>query len=135
MSKSSDKKIGKKITKCLMSIAKEGIINLQPSKTPTRFIILCNAGLVTGFTKEQAVEMFSPCGKLTDVIMILGKSYSFVIFESVLELNTDSLMKLNGSHCLENGTLPLYFCFVEQVDGMCVYSNVFNFMMLDIKFF
>lgn len=117
MSKSSERKISKKISKCLISIAKEGIIKLQPSNIPTRFIILCNAGLVTGFSKEEAVKMFSSFGKLTDVVMILGKSYSFVIFESLQELNINSLMKLNGSHCLENGTQPLYFSFVEQVDG------------------
>ena len=118
MSRSSDKKIAKKVSKCLMSIAKEGIIKLETSSIPTRFIILCNAGLVTGFTRELAVEMFSPFGNLIDVVMILGKSYCFVIFESVQQLNTESLTKLNGSFCLENGTQPLYFCFVKEVDGI-----------------
>ena len=117
MLKISEKKIGKKVAKCLNSISKEGVIKLKPTLNPTKFILLCNAGLVTGFTREEVVQLFSSFGTVAAVVMIIGKSYCFVSFENVDD-SSNGYTTINGSFCLEKNMQPLYLCFIEELDGL-----------------
>lgn len=116
MTKVDLKKIARKVKKCVAGISKDICVKLTEGQVPSRHVLLCNAGLVTGFSREEVVSLFSPFGIIEKVVMLPGKSYSFVSFADV-QSSANSVEELNGSLCLENGTQPIYLCFVEEIDG------------------
>lgn len=66
-----------------------------------------NAGLVSGVTYEQLTQLFTRYGLVERVVMIPGKSYSFVVYST-----TDDAVKafnaINGQVKLENMDGPMY---------------------------
>ena len=116
MSKVNQKKIARKVTKCVAGILKDVQVKLTEGQAPSRHVLLCNAGLVTGFSREDLVALFSPFGVIDKVVMLPGKSFSFVSFTDI-ECSAKSVEQLNGSLCQENGLQPLYLCFIEELNG------------------
>lgn len=121
--KANQKKILRKVTKCVIGISKDIQLKLTKDQAPSKHVLLCNAGLVTGFTREDLFALFSPFGVIERVLMIPGKSYSFLSFSSVDDSET-CVNSLNGSLSLENGTLPLYLCYVEDINGTIYYIKL-----------
>ena len=112
--KVKEQKILKKISKCLSAISKD--VTITVSDSPTLVILICNAGLTTGSSKEELVNLFESYGDIENVILLPGKSYSFVLYRS-LQSSKDCYEQLNGSFCLENGSRPIYMSYIQSLNG------------------
>uniref|UniRef100_A0A1B6E4R5 tRNA (carboxymethyluridine(34)-5-O)-methyltransferase n=1 Tax=Clastoptera arizonana TaxID=38151 RepID=A0A1B6E4R5_9HEMI len=84
------------------------------SDFPTKFLMVCNAGLVSGIHYEDVVEMFSKFGSLEKALMIPGKSYCFVVYEDIKEA-VFAYEMVNGNCKLEKMDGPIYLLFLQGV--------------------
>ena len=111
--KFGDKKINRKVLKCLTSICSD-IPSLRNCLEPTVNILLCNAGLITGTSREDVVQLFREFGEICDVFMVPGKSYCFIRFQSV-DGSLNCFNHLNGSmQNVDNSAKTIYLCYVES---------------------
>ncbi|KAJ4432479.1 hypothetical protein ANN_21098 [Periplaneta americana] len=80
-----------------------------------KYVMVANAGLATGLQQEQLLELSLPYGQIDGVLMLPGKSYSFIVFKdetcaSKAYAAIHGKMKLNST---DSG--PLYLAFTEKV--------------------
>ncbi|XP_035784567.1 alkylated DNA repair protein alkB homolog 8-like [Anopheles albimanus] len=81
LSRSAEKKIGKKIKRCQLLIAKDA--GTQFSDEPTEFLVVCNAGLATGLEQEMLLkDVLLHADQVQVVYMPPGKSYCYLHFAS-----------------------------------------------------
>ncbi|XP_046394315.1 alkylated DNA repair protein alkB homolog 8 [Ischnura elegans] len=80
----------------------------------SRFLVICNAGLVSGMQREEVVDLFSPFGVIENVVMLPGKSYSFVAFT-----NEDDSKKafeaIHGKVKIQICDATLFLAYCERV--------------------
>ncbi|XP_069686068.1 alkylated DNA repair protein alkB homolog 8 isoform X3 [Periplaneta americana] len=81
---------------------------------PRKYVMVANAGLATGLQQEQLLELSLPYGQIDGVLMLPGKSYSFIVFKdetcaSKAYAAIHGKMKLNST---DSG--PLYLAFTEK---------------------
>jgi len=72
------KKASKKTSRALKILKKD--TDLEESETATCTLFVCNAGLVTGCSSEDLLNVFSKFGAVKSVLLIPDKSYSFVVY-------------------------------------------------------
>jgi len=104
------KKAGKKTTRALMILKKD--TGIEESKVATKVIFVCNAGLVTGCTSSDLLNIFSKFGSVTGIHMVPKKSYSFLIF--VNEESSKTAMESIHGKVGFNDKGPLYLAFVDK---------------------
>lgn len=89
-------------------------MNIQCSDDPTQFLMICNAGLVTGLRRETIDNIVHEFVSSYDLIMPLGKSYCF--FKLPSKNDAEIVYKaLHGILKLEDKNTPVYLCFTESV--------------------
>ncbi|XP_050098644.1 alkylated DNA repair protein alkB homolog 8 [Anopheles aquasalis] len=77
LSKGAAKKIGKKVKRCQLLIAKDA--GIQFTEEPTEFLVVCNAGLSTGLEQERLLkEVLLHVGQVQAILMPPGKSYCYL---------------------------------------------------------
>lgn len=81
--------------------------------TVLQYIMICNAGLVTGLQRKTLQDVIDPFVDLYDLIMPLNKSYCFIKFYSV-EVATYVHNKINGNIKINGQNTPLYATFTES---------------------
>jgi len=106
----TSKKAGKKTNRALMILKKAtGILE---SKEATKIIFVCNAGLVTGCSSSDLLNIFTKFGSIKSIHMVPKKSYSFLIF-----IDEDSakaaLEAIHGKVGFSDKG-PLYLAFVDK---------------------
>ena len=70
-----------------------------------------NAGLNTGLTEEQLIEIFSVYGPIEKVIMEINKTYSFVQFTNIANAKV-AFENINGKIKISSSdNTPLYLAF------------------------
>ncbi|XP_015126239.1 alkylated DNA repair protein alkB homolog 8 [Diachasma alloeum] len=84
--------------------------------TPTQNLVICNAGLVTGFTRQNLEDILrNSCDlvKNYEILMPPGKSYCFVQFPSP-EIASRVYGRVNGQ-VIDGQESPLYLTFSESL--------------------
>lgn len=84
----------------------------------SRHLLICNAGLVTGASREDLLPLFSQYGPVQCLLLIPHKSFSFVSYRTAAAAET-AFTAINGqvdtsSHV--NG--PLYLAYVDRIPEM-----------------
>lgn len=92
-------------------------MNIKCSTDPTKFLMICNAGLVTGLQRETLKNLIDPLDVQYDLIMPPRKSYCFIKFYS-LEHATRLYNSLNGYVNLDGASTPLYVSYTESVPDL-----------------
>merc|ERR1719357_1429796 len=105
-------KIDKKLHKAVAKLEKD--IGKITSKIPTKILVICNAGHMTGLTHECVIEAFSPFGDVENVTFVPGKSFSFVSLSS--EKSAELVAnEFSGQKSLTDSTNPIYISFVNEI--------------------
>ncbi|XP_003486535.2 alkylated DNA repair protein alkB homolog 8 isoform X1 [Bombus impatiens] len=99
-------------------------MDIKCCDNPTQYIMICNAGLVTGLQRKTLQDVIDPFVDLYDLIMPLNKSYCFIKFYSV-EVATYVHNKINGNIKINGQSTPLYATFTESVPDLnyCGWSS------------
>lgn len=70
-----------KTKRTLAKVTKElGIVSLE---RPSKVLLICNAGLMTGTSHEEIMELFSAFGSVADICLMPGKAFSFLAFSDL----------------------------------------------------
>jgi len=104
------KKASKKAIRALMILKKD--TGIEESKTATLTIFVCNAGLVTGCSSSDLLNIFSKFGPITYIFMVPKKSYSFLVFAN--EASSKAAMDAIHGKVGFNEKGPLYLAFVDK---------------------
>ena len=88
-------------------------MNIKCCDNPTKYVMICNAGLVTGFQRVTLQNIIDPLVSKYNIIMLPNKSYCFIDFHSV-EDAISMYDKIHG-HRVNEGSIPLYASFTESV--------------------
>ncbi|XP_054262574.1 alkylated DNA repair protein alkB homolog 8 isoform X2 [Macrosteles quadrilineatus] len=87
--------------------------DIEYSNEPTKNIMIGNAGLVSGIKYEQLAQLLTEYGKVDSLVMIPGKSYSFVVYSTVNEA-TEAFDSINGILKLDNMDGPLFLVYTSS---------------------
>ena len=104
------KKAGKKVTRALMILKKD--TGIEESKHVTETIFVCNAGLVTGCSSSDLLNIFTKYGSINHILMVPKKSYSFLMFSS--EASSKAALDAVHGKVGFSDKGPLYLAFVEK---------------------
>lgn len=78
-----------------------------------QYVMICNAGLVTGLQRKALQDVIDPFVDKYDLIMPLNKSYCFIKFYSV-ENAIYIHNKIHGNININGQDTPLYATFTES---------------------
>ncbi|XP_051169030.1 alkylated DNA repair protein alkB homolog 8 [Leptopilina boulardi] len=92
-------------------------LNIICSESPTKYIVICNAGLVTGLSEDTLKQILNPLVTKYFIKMPLGKSYCFVEFLNETDAKT-VYDHVHGSVKLLQEKHPLYMTFTTSVPQM-----------------
>ncbi|XP_076645942.1 tRNA (carboxymethyluridine(34)-5-O)-methyltransferase ALKBH8 [Halictus rubicundus] len=92
-------------------------MNIKCCTNPTKYLMICNAGLVTGFKREALQNITDPIVSKYDIIMPPNKSYCFIKFSSVEDAE-DAYKKIHGHVKINGSDTPLYATFTESVPDL-----------------
>lgn len=91
-----------------------------------------NAGLVTGLQYEQVATLFTQYGRVENIVMIPGKSYSFVVYSN-LDSALHAYKDINARVKLDNMDGPIYLLYSKSGSDStyyCLYSLVYIFILI-----
>ncbi|KAJ6617883.1 Alkylated DNA repair protein alkB like 8 [Pseudolycoriella hygida] len=111
-SKSMERKAGRKQKRCQNMITNE--TQIQCNDQPKQNLVVCNAGLSTGLKNDVLLLEAMQFGSVLQIILLPGKSYSFIKCKSV----QDSVSIYNGMNAKstlgQNGSV-LYLLYCDDV--------------------
>ncbi|XP_075222336.1 tRNA (carboxymethyluridine(34)-5-O)-methyltransferase ALKBH8 isoform X3 [Lycorma delicatula] len=116
------RKIDRKSCKYKNILLKE--TGIKHAEEPTKHLMICNAGLVSGISECEVVELFSEYGSIDLTTMLFGKSYSFVTFKNISDAAL-AFENINGKKSFKKMNGPLYLLHtytVPQVQNNSVTS-------------
>ncbi|XP_015434660.1 PREDICTED: alkylated DNA repair protein alkB homolog 8, partial [Dufourea novaeangliae] len=92
-------------------------MNIKCCDNPTKYIMICNAGLVTGFQRETLQNIIDPIISEYDVIMPPNKSYCFIKFYSIEDAEY-AYNRIHGQIRINELGALLYATFTESVPDL-----------------
>ncbi|XP_071452506.1 tRNA (carboxymethyluridine(34)-5-O)-methyltransferase alkbh8 isoform X2 [Hetaerina americana] len=95
----------------------------------SRFLMICNAGLVSGLQREEVVELFSPFGGIENVVMLPGKSYCFVAYSDE-KCSEKAYTSLHGQVNLQVCDATLFLAYCERDEPERISSTWPNGLIL-----
>jgi hypothetical protein len=78
-----------------------------------QYIMVANAGLVTGLQQEQLLEITLPYG-VDGIVMLPGRSYCFVIFKDILSASKAYAAIHGKVKITPDDSGPLYLAYTEK---------------------
>lgn len=79
-----------------------------------QYVMVANAGLVSGFKQEQLLEITLPYGGVDGIVMLPGKSYCFIIFKDILSASK-AYAAIHGKIKISpDASGPLYLAYTEK---------------------
>lgn len=122
MSTFSERKRLRKQKKYENILFKEWKLNI--SGVPSKHLMICNAGLLSGISEADMVCFFSRFGEVEEVCMVPSKSYSFVSFceLSSAELCVSRVSDSVNPECFDK-VAELYLLYIE---GLPKVGNVYR---------
>jgi hypothetical protein len=96
-------------------------------------LAVCNAGLASGLSREQLLQLVLPFGPVKNVILIPGKSSAFIEFYSKVVVE-QVYQELNGKAVPQIKQGEIFLAFVEtgnfnftttiiQLAVVCIYDD------------
>ncbi|XP_076384941.1 tRNA (carboxymethyluridine(34)-5-O)-methyltransferase ALKBH8 isoform X3 [Megalopta genalis] len=89
-------------------------MNIKCCNNPTKYLMICNAGLITGLKRETLQNITNSTVSKYDIIMPPNKSYCFIKFYSVEDAEC-TYKKIHGHVKINGLDTPLYATFTESV--------------------
>ncbi|XP_017007976.3 tRNA (carboxymethyluridine(34)-5-O)-methyltransferase ALKBH8 [Drosophila takahashii] len=110
------KKADKKQRRCLAIIKND--CEVSPSDEPTIYLAILNVGLSNGLTEECLLQAAATAGgKVTQVVMLPGKSYCFLVCATVEDAQRIYLGMHNVSTIGQQGAVA-YLSFVKEIPNL-----------------
>ncbi|XP_016953375.1 alkylated DNA repair protein alkB homolog 8 [Drosophila biarmipes] len=110
------KKADKKQRRCLAIIKSD--CEVTPSDDPTTYLAILNVGLSNGLTEECLLQAAATTGgKVTQVVMLPGKSYCFLVSATVEDSERIFLGMHNISTIGQHGTVA-YLSYVRELPAL-----------------
>ena len=112
----SERKILRKQNKALHYLISKAPEVGEISDCPTPHLLVKNGGLMCGVKRQDLFNELDKCGKLEDLVMLPGKSYSYALFLSV-ESAEEAMMSLNGRKLANETSLSgttLYLAYLSK---------------------
>ena len=106
---------------CLVLICLQPITSDPPELC--QIVVVCNAGLTTGASRESILERFLPHAPARSVHMAPGRQFCFVQFDDP-ETARRAVTALDGVQGPEGGP-PLYLAYTEQGGSSAMVCLVF----------
>lgn len=91
----AERKIIKKQNKALHTIRNKEREVGAISDSPSPYLLVKNGGLICGIKRQDLVDLFQRYGKLDDIIMLSGKSFSYVLYNDS-ESASKAMSYVNG---------------------------------------
>ena len=110
-SNNATKKADKKVVRALAILRKDTNI-CESSGGVSRTLFVCNAGLVTGCSQPDLLNVFTKLGPVLQIVLIPGKSYSFVVFKDS-DVAERAYRTVHGKVGLSDKG-PLYLAYVDS---------------------
>jgi hypothetical protein len=114
----AERKMMKKQTKALHTLKNRAREVGGISEIPTPYLLVKNGGLMCGVKRQDLVNVFDKCGKLDDLIMIPGKSFSYVLFSDVTSAK-EAMKNINGQKLPLNQTSDRTFYLAYLLKRPC----------------
>ena len=114
-----ERKIMKKQNKALHAMRNKSQEVGDLSDFPTPYLLVKNGGLMCGVQREDLFNVFNKYGKLDDLIMLAGKSYSYVLFCDVAS-SEDAMKKINGQKLSVNQETTRTFYLAYLLERPCI---------------
>ncbi|KAH8401441.1 hypothetical protein KR009_005537 [Drosophila setifemur] len=112
----SAKKADKKQRRCLAIIKTD--CNVLPSEDPTVYLAILNVGLSNGLTEECLLDAASKTGgSVTEVVMLPGKSYCFLVCATLEDSQRIFLGMHNVSNIGQQGAVA-YLSYVKELPAL-----------------
>ena len=118
-----DGKAYRKTKKVLDKLNKEWGISVETE--PTNYILVCNAGLTTGSTYEELVELFEKYGIIEDLLLLPDKSYSFLTFTEV-DAASKAFKAVHANMPLPSQNNVLYLSYVSNIPNVINPLSMWN---------
>ncbi|XP_017114749.1 alkylated DNA repair protein alkB homolog 8 [Drosophila elegans] len=110
------KKADKKQRRCLAIIKSD--CDVTPSDEPTPYLAILNVGLSNGLTEENLLQAAAKSsGKVTEVIMLPGKSYCFVVCATLEDSQLIYLGMHNVSTIGQQGAVA-YLSYIKELPAL-----------------
>ncbi|KAI8037588.1 alkylated DNA repair protein alkB homolog 8 [Drosophila gunungcola] len=110
------KKADKKQRRCLAIIKSD--CDVTPSDDPTPYLAILNVGLSNGLTEENLLQAANKSsGKVTEVIMLPGKSYCFVVCATLEDSQLIYLGMHNVSTIGQQGAVA-YLSYIKELPAL-----------------
>ncbi|CAB4002716.1 alkylated DNA repair alkB homolog 8 [Paramuricea clavata] len=114
----AERKMMKKQNKALHTLKNRAREIGGISEIPTPYLLVKNGGLMCGVNRQDLVNVFDKCGKLDDLIMIPGKSFSYVLFSDVTSAK-EAMKNINGQKLPLNQTSDRTFYLAYLLKRPC----------------
>ncbi|KAJ8978309.1 hypothetical protein NQ317_008181 [Molorchus minor] len=111
-SQSQLKKIERKLNKLQHVVFKETGITCGPH--PSKHLAILNAGLVNGLTDEIIYKHFSKYGEIEHIILIPGKSCSFLSYVKEISASR-ALQNYNSKLNIAQDNKPIYLSYANKL--------------------
>ncbi|KAK0084307.1 hypothetical protein PV325_007302, partial [Microctonus aethiopoides] len=109
-----EKKCMRKQKRAQHRIARD--MNIKCSDEPTENLVICNAGLVTGFKREELENILNEITNKYTIIMPPGKSYCFLKFDDKI-VAEKVYQKFHGRN-VDGQVTPIYLTFSQSIPDM-----------------
>ncbi|KAJ8922781.1 hypothetical protein NQ315_007816 [Exocentrus adspersus] len=106
------KKLERKLKKLQHTVLRE--TGMSCDLTPTKNIVICNAGLVNGLSEEAIYKHFSQHGILENILLLPGKSCSFVSYTK-LQSACNAFETFNGKLNIAQDNKPVYLLYTSSL--------------------
>ncbi|CAF3596110.1 unnamed protein product [Didymodactylos carnosus] len=118
-----ERKIDKKLTKCLAILERmDGITAINEL---TQCLFVGNAGVEAHVSRESLLEIFQSFGQIIDILLPIGRPYSFIIYENKQSAK-EAIEKCNGHSYpigINQSNITFYMAYVSNVPSISVNST------------
>ncbi|XP_028401822.1 alkylated DNA repair protein alkB homolog 8-like isoform X2 [Dendronephthya gigantea] len=111
----AQRKMVKKQNKALHTLKNREKEVGEISDVPTAYLLVKNGGLMCGVERQDLVNVFKKYGKLDDIIMLPGKSFSYVLFCNSSSAE-EAMASLNGQKLCFNQNIfrNFYLAYLKK---------------------
>ncbi|CAF4474584.1 unnamed protein product, partial [Didymodactylos carnosus] len=98
---------------------------ITTSNELTQFLFVGNAGIQTHVSKESLIEIFQPFGQIIDILMPIGRPYSFIIYENK-ESGKEAIEQCNARSYpigINQSNVTFYMAYVSNVPSISLNST------------
>lgn len=115
----AERKMMKKQSKALQTLKSRVLEVGEICDSPSPYLLVKNGGLTCGVQRQDLINVFNKFGKLDDLIMLPGKSYSYVLFSDTKSAE-EAMKNINGQKISKNPTTDVTFYLAYMLKRPCI---------------